>query len=54
MHKLIRRFLSHLSGATAIEYSLTAGFIRGVLTTVLDIFGIKLNAKFGRVSSGSN
>ena len=51
---MIRRFLSHSSGATAIEHSLTVGLISGVLTTVLDILGIKLNAKFGRVSSASS
>ncbi|MGI3899802.1 MAG: Flp family type IVb pilin [Janthinobacterium lividum] len=51
MSKLVRRFLSETSGATAIEYGLIAGLISVVIIVSLMTIGTRLNAKFTTISN---
>jgi pilus assembly protein Flp/PilA len=46
MSKLILRFLTSESGATAIEYALMAGSIALVVITAVNTVGSSLNATF--------
>ena len=52
MPNLFRRFLSDTSGATAIEYGLIAGLISVVIIVIVGTVGLRLNAKFTRISTG--
>jgi pilus assembly protein Flp/PilA len=46
MSKLVLRFLSDRSGATAIEYALMAGCIAVVVIGTVNTIGSQLNATF--------
>ena len=51
----IRRFLSDLSGATAIEYCLIGGLISVIAVVAITSIGMKLQTKyFGGVIAGLN
>ena len=54
MIQMMKRFLSDVSGATAIEYGLIAGLISVVIVVVLTSVGTKLNIKFQHISAGLN
>lgn len=49
--KLLARFASDESGATAIEYGLLAALISVVIIGTVKIIGTKLQANFTNVSS---
>jgi pilus assembly protein Flp/PilA len=49
--KLISRFLSDESGATAIEYCLIAVGLSIVIITAVNGIGSTLNAKFSSINS---
>ncbi len=51
MSKLISRFVRDESGATAIEYGLSAALIAVVIITALTTLGTTLNAKFQSIAS---
>lgn len=42
----MKRFLSDISGATAIEYAMIAGGIALVIITVVDVLGQNVNSLF--------
>jgi pilus assembly protein Flp/PilA len=52
MRKLLSRFLSDQSGATAIEYCLIASGIALAIVTVVQGIGPQLSAKFTSINSG--
>jgi pilus assembly protein Flp/PilA len=54
MRILLRRFLKHTSGATAIEYGLIAGLIGVVIIGALSNDGLHIKAKFTAVGSALN
>ena len=49
--KVIRRFLSDESGATAIEYGLIAAGISLAIISVINGLGAKLNTKFTSINT---
>ena len=51
---LIRRFLTGLEGATAIEYCLIAGIISIAIVFGARGIGTHLNAYYGAASTGLN
>ena len=51
MFKLVRRFLSETSGATAIEYGLIAGLISVVIIASLTQIGTRLTTKFNTIAN---
>jgi pilus assembly protein Flp/PilA len=51
MRRLISRFLSDQSGATAIEYCLIAVGLSIVIITAVNSIGTGLNTKFTSVNS---
>ncbi|MBR0791865.1 Flp family type IVb pilin [Bradyrhizobium manausense] len=51
MKRMISKFWSDESGATAIEYGLIAAGIALAIITVVNNLGTTLNDKFGSVSS---
>ena len=51
MQKLVSRFLSDQSGATAIEYCLIAAGLSIVIITAVNSIGTTLNTKFGSINS---
>ncbi len=51
MKKLVHRFLSDDSGATAIEYGLIAAGISVAIIAVVNGLGTKLNTTFSSISS---
>jgi pilus assembly protein Flp/PilA len=54
MRMILQRFIRDSRGATAIEYSLIAGFIGLVIVGALTTVGAKVSAKFQAVGSGLN
>ena len=54
MRKLLSRFLSDQSGATAIEYCLIASGIALAIVTVVQGIGPQLSNKFTAINSGIN
>ncbi|MCP3476224.1 Flp family type IVb pilin [Bradyrhizobium sp. CCGUVB1N3] len=51
MKRMVQKFWSDESGATAIEYGLIAAGIALAIITVVNSLGTSLNDKFGSVSS---
>ena len=51
MKRVVQKFWSDESGATAIEYGLIAAGIALAIITVVNSLGTSLNDKFGSVSS---
>ena len=51
MKRMVLKFWSDESGATAIEYGLIAAGIALAIITVVNSLGTTLNDKFGSVSS---
>jgi pilus assembly protein Flp/PilA len=51
MRRLVSRFLSDQSGATAIEYCLIAVGLSIVIITAVNSIGTTLNTKFTSVNS---
>ncbi|MGV7214292.1 Flp family type IVb pilin [Bradyrhizobium sp. UFLA05-112] len=51
MKRMVQKFWSDESGATAIEYGLIAAGIALAIITVVNNLGTSLNDKFGSVSS---
>jgi pilus assembly protein Flp/PilA len=51
MRRLVSRFLSDQSGATAIEYCLIAVGLSIVIITAVNSIGTSLNTKFTSVNS---
>ena len=51
MRKLIAKFLSDETGATAIEYGLIAAGISIVIVVVIQGIGSSMNSKYDSVSS---
>jgi pilus assembly protein Flp/PilA len=51
MRRLINRFISDESGATAIEYGLIAAGISVAIIAVVNSLGSQLNTTFSTVSS---
>jgi pilus assembly protein Flp/PilA len=51
MRRLISKFLTDQSGATAIEYALIAAGISIVIVTVVGGIGTKLNGIFASVNN---
>jgi len=49
---VIKSFLRHESGATAIEYSLIAAFIALVIITAVTLVGTNLTAIYNAVAAG--
>lgn len=54
MTRLIRRFLSNESGATAIEYGLIAGLIAVGIVVGATALGTDLNGLFSRLATKLN
>jgi len=54
MRKLLSRFLSDQSGATAIEYCLIASGIAFAIVTIVQGIGPQLSTKFAAINSGLN
>lgn len=54
MRKLLSRFLSDQSGATAIEYCLIASGIALAIVTVVQGIGPQLSTKFTAINGGIN
>ena len=52
MKKLVTRFATDESGATAIEYGLIAAGIGVAIVTVVGQVGTELNTLFGKVKTG--
>ncbi len=50
MYRVVKAFLTDDSGATAIEYALTASFISLALVIVLTNLGSRLSSEFSEVS----
>lgn len=51
MKRIVQKFWSDESGATAIEYGLIAAGIALAIITVVNSLGTTLNDKFGSISS---
>ncbi|MBC9882717.1 Flp family type IVb pilin [Bradyrhizobium sp. INPA01-394B] len=51
MKRMVSKFWSDESGATAIEYGLIAAGIALAIITVVNSLGTTMNDKFGSVSS---
>lgn len=51
MKRMVLKFWSDESGATAIEYGLIAAGIALAIITVVNGLGTSLNEKFGSISS---
>ena len=51
MHKNIRHFIADETGATAIEYGLTASLISVAIIAAALTMGTKLSSTFTRVST---
>jgi pilus assembly protein Flp/PilA len=51
LKRLVQKFWSDESGATAIEYGLIAAGIALAIITVVNSLGTSLNDKFGSISS---
>ncbi|KJC41572.1 pilus assembly protein [Bradyrhizobium sp. LTSP849] len=51
MKRMVSKFWSDESGATAIEYGLIAAGIALAIITVVNNLGTSLNDKFGSISS---
>ncbi len=51
MKRMVQKFWSDESGATAIEYGLIAAGIALAIITVVNSLGTTLNDKFGSISS---
>lgn len=51
LKRMVQKFWSDESGATAIEYGLIAAGIALAIITVVNSLGTSLNDKFGSVSS---
>ncbi|GLR86170.1 pilus assembly protein [Bradyrhizobium iriomotense] len=51
MKRMVQKFWSDESGATAIEYGLIAAGIALAIITVVNNLGTSLNDKFGSISS---
>nr|WP_234679983.1 Flp family type IVb pilin [Bradyrhizobium sp. Oc8] len=51
MKRMVSKFWSDESGATAIEYGLIAAGIALAIITVVNNLGTTLNDKFGSISS---
>ena len=51
MTKLLSRFATDESGATAIEYGLIAALIATVIVTALTTIGTNLNTKFTSIGT---
>jgi pilus assembly protein Flp/PilA len=51
MKKIVNRFASDESGATAIEYGLIAALISVVIIGVLSTIGTRLSAKFQQIAT---
>ena len=51
MKRMVLKFWSDESGATAIEYGLIAAGIALAIITVVNSLGTTLNDKFGSISS---
>jgi pilus assembly protein Flp/PilA len=51
MNKLVSRFISDESGATAIEYALIAAGIAIAIISAVNGVGTALNTKFNAISS---
>jgi pilus assembly protein Flp/PilA len=51
MKKIVNRFASDESGATAIEYGLIAALISVVIIGVLSTIGTRLSAKFNQIAT---
>ncbi|WFU43113.1 Flp family type IVb pilin [Bradyrhizobium sp. CB82] len=51
MKRMVQKFWSDESGATAIEYGLIAAGIALAIITVVNGLGTSINDKFGSVSS---
>jgi pilus assembly protein Flp/PilA len=51
MNKLVQRFATDESGATAIEYGLIAALISVVIIGVLSLIGTNLNTKFTQIAN---
>jgi pilus assembly protein Flp/PilA len=54
VHALFRRFITNVSGATAIEYGLIAGLIGVVIIGALSNDGLHLKSTFNAVGSALN
>jgi pilus assembly protein Flp/PilA len=54
MRRILGKFIADKRGATAIEYSLIAGFIGLVIVGALTTVGTKVSGKFQAVASGLN
>ena len=52
MCKVLNRFLSAESGATAIEYSMIAAFIATALIAAAPLLGLELANVFGEITAG--
>ncbi len=50
MKKIVNRFATDESGATAIEYGLIAALISVVIIGVLSTIGTNLTAKFNQIA----
>ena len=51
MKRMVLKFLSDESGATAIEYGLIAAGIALAIITVVNSLGSTMNEKFGSIST---
>jgi pilus assembly protein Flp/PilA len=51
MRRLVWKFLTDQSGATAIEYAIIAGFLSIVIVTAVNGLGTTLNGTFTSVGS---
>jgi pilus assembly protein Flp/PilA len=51
MNKLLKKFISDESGATAIEYGLIAALIAVVIITGLTAVGSNLNTQMGNIAT---
>jgi len=51
MRKLVLRWVSHQSGATAIEYAIIAAGISIVIVVAVNSIGTSLNSTFSSISS---
>jgi pilus assembly protein Flp/PilA len=54
MRKLVSRFLSDQSGATAIEYGLIAGLIGVVIISAVTAVGTKVSKQFSTIAGKLN
>jgi pilus assembly protein Flp/PilA len=51
MKKIVNRFATDESGATAIEYGLIAALISVVIIGVLSTIGTRLSTKFNQIAT---